>query len=229
MNWLLIVVLVIIILSTYHGYRKGFLRMVYSLVAWIFICVFVSWTIPYIADYLTKQTEIPERIQAECVERLKSTAGEKIEEEGEGAGNTIAEELGINLPDSILEKLQEQTAGVAGELLEQSGIYDGIAETLTQFIVKGIAFFIALIIAGILSWGIQRLLGFVSDIPVIHGVNQGLGTMVGALYGLIFIWIGMYLIALCCTSEVGKLLYSYIQENRLLAALYENNPIFSLF
>ncbi|MGN0352943.1 MAG: CvpA family protein [Roseburia sp.] len=229
MNWLLIVVLVIIILSTYHGYRKGFLRMLYSLVAWILIFVFVSWTTPYIADYLTKQTSIAERIKAECVERLKSTAEEKIEEEGKETGSVGTDELGIHIPDSLLEKLQEQMTGTAGEILEQSGIYDGIAETLTQFIIKGIAFFVALIIAAILSWVIRCLLGFVSEIPVIHGVNQGVGTVVGALYGLIFIWIGMYLIALCCTSEVGRLLYSYIQESRLLVSLYENNPIFLLF
>lgn len=229
MNWLLIVVLVIIILSTYHGYRKGFLRMLYSLVAWILIFVFVSWTTPYIADYLTKQTNIAERIKAECVERLKSTAEEKIEEEGKETGSVATDELGIHIPDSLLKKLQKQMTGTAGEILEQSGIYDGIAETLTQFIIKGIAFFVALIIAAILSWVIRCLLGFVSEIPVIHGVNQGVGTVVGALYGLIFIWIGMYLIALCCTSEVGRLLYSYIQESRLLVSLYENNPIFLLF
>lgn len=229
MNWLLIVVLVIILLSTYHGYRKGFLRMIYSLVAWILIFVFVSWTTPYIADYLTKQTDIAERIKAECVERLKGTAQEKIESEGEEVGNIAAEELGISLPDSLLEKLQGQMAGTAGEILEQSGVYDGIAETLTQFIIKGIAFFIALIIAAILSGVIRCLLGFISEIPVIHGVNRGLGTAAGALYGFIFVWIGMYFVALCCTSEVGRLLYSYIQESLVLTALYENNPIYLLF
>lgn len=228
MNWLLIVVLLILIIGTCYGYHRGFLRIVYSLISWILIFMFVSWSTPYIAGYLTEHTEIPQQIKTKCEERLKASAEEKVSEEGSIASETALEELGISLPDSVLEKIQEQTAGTAGEILEQSGIYNSIAETLTEFIVKGIAFFIALILAIIVSCVIQMLLGIVGKLPLIHGLNQKLGILAGALYGMVFIWIGMYLIALCYSSDVGRSLYSYIQESSLLTILYQNNPLLSL-
>ena len=189
---------------------------------------------------LTQYIKYPDKTkeeELECIKKWIIEADEskyerwviELKTTREEVGNIAAEELGISLPDSLLEKLQGQMAGTAGEILEQSGVYDGIAETLTQFIIKGIAFFIALIIAAILSGVIRCLLGFISEILVIHGVNRGLGTAAGALYGFIFVWIGMYFVALCCTSEVGRLLYSYIQESLVLTALYENNPIYLLF
>ena len=40
MNWVLIIVLLTLALCVIHGYCKGFLRIVYSLVAWLLALVF---------------------------------------------------------------------------------------------------------------------------------------------------------------------------------------------
>ncbi len=228
MNWLFIVVILILGLSIYRGYRKGFLRIAFSLVAWILMFAFVTWSSPYIAAYLTEHTTLADKIEKECETRLRSTGQEKVSETGTDAGQNTLEELGISLPESVLEKLQQQVTGTASEVIEQSGIYQQIANVLTTFIIKGISFFLALVLALILFALIQGVLGIVSEIPIIHGVNQGLGTVAGALYGMVFIWLGMFLIALCASSDVGRGLYSYIQENPLLTFLYQNNPILLL-
>ena len=75
---------------------------------------------------------------------------------------------------------------------------------------------------------ISKVLGIVSRIPIIRGINKYLGTVAGALYGLMVIWIAFYIIALCSTSEVGGALISYIYESPFLTYLYENNLIVAL-
>ena len=56
MNWLLIAVILVIAWKMVSGYRKGFLRVAYSLVEWILVFVFVTWASPYVADFLTNHT-----------------------------------------------------------------------------------------------------------------------------------------------------------------------------
>lgn len=253
MNWLAIVVLLTLVLSTYCGYKKGFLRIAYSLVAWVLIFVFVSWSTPYLARYLTEHTKLADSIREKCEEHLLAAAEGSAETSTGTATDVGAEaltgtdtdvgaevstgtdlgintdalaELGMNLPSALLEKLQQQSAG---DFLEQSGIYEAIAQTLTQYIIKAIAGLISLAVAVVLAFIIGRVLGLVSKIPIIHGINQGIGIFAGAVYGLLLVWVGMCIIALCIGSDAGRMLYSYVQENELLLLLYENNPIITLF
>ena len=43
MNWVLMLVLLVLVCCAIYGYTKGFLRIVFSLVAWVIVLVFVSW------------------------------------------------------------------------------------------------------------------------------------------------------------------------------------------
>lgn len=42
MNWVLLLVLLILGYNIIRGYRKGFLRIVYSLVSWVIVLTFVT-------------------------------------------------------------------------------------------------------------------------------------------------------------------------------------------
>ena len=48
MNWVLLLVLLILGYNIIRGYRKGFLRIVYSLVSWVIVLTFVTVATPYI-------------------------------------------------------------------------------------------------------------------------------------------------------------------------------------
>ena len=103
-----------------------------------------------------------------------------------------------------------------------------MAKGVAGFIVEGISFFIALVIARIIVHLISRFLGVVSRIPVIRGINKTLGIFAGAIYGLILVWIAFYLVALGSTSELGGMIISYIYQNPLLTFLYENNFVITI-
>lgn len=249
MNWLVIVVLLVIAFGILHGYHRGLLRMVYSAISWIIALVFVAWTTPYINSYLLGRTGIYERVAQHCEEAIQRSAEEKLLMQPEGVpgvqqGIQIDEEpglpgisaetqvelakLGIKLPENVLESIASQSAAAAGEFLEASGIYSEMAAGMARFIVQGISFLIALMIAGIAVHVISRLLGIVSHIPVINGANRIAGLFVGGLYGIVAVWIAFYIIALCSASETGSMLVSYIYENPFLKILYENNLIVSI-
>lgn len=62
-NWLVIVVLVYIILSIGNGYRKGFVKMIVSIVA-LFVVIMISRMVaPQVEKYLREETTVYEQIQ----------------------------------------------------------------------------------------------------------------------------------------------------------------------
>ena len=66
MNWLLILVVLLVAGNIVWGFFRGFLRVVYSMAAWILILVFVTFATPYVADWMTEHTGLNTRIEKNC-------------------------------------------------------------------------------------------------------------------------------------------------------------------
>lgn len=227
MNWVLIIVLLTLLISVIEGYRKGFLRIVYSLISWVIVLIFVSWFTPYINQFLVNHTSVYEIIEKSCGESIRQAADERMEGEAEGTKGDLSE-LGISIPDSVMEEILAKTTGAADTFLEESGLYTEIAKGIAEFVVQGIAFVMALVFAWLVVHILSRILGIVSHIPILKGVNQCMGIFAGTLKGLLMIWIVFYLIALCSTGEMGRALVFYIYESKFLTYLYENNLVLTI-
>ena len=230
MNWVLLLVLLILGYNIIRGYRKGFLRIVYSLVSWVIVLTFVTVTTPYINTYLMEYTTLYEQIEKQCSEQIKKSVEEKqksVQSEN-SLDNQELSQFGIMLPDSVVNDIFDKTGNVAGEIMAQSGLYDEIAKQIAEFVVEGIAFLIALVAAWTIVHVIARMLRIVSRIPVLSGVNRTLGVFAGGIYGVILVWIGFYSVAVTSTSELGGMLVTYIYQSNLLKYLYENNAILTI-
>ena len=230
MNWVLLLVLLILGYNIIRGYRKGFLRIVYSLVSWVIVLTFVTVTTPYINTYLMEYTTLYEQIEKQCSEQIKKSVEEKqksVQSEN-SLDNQELSQFGIMLPDSVVNDIFDKTGNVAGEIMAQSGLYDEIAKQIAEFVVEGIAFLIALVAAWTIVHIIARMLRIVSRIPVLSGVNRTLGVFAGGIYGVILVWIGFYIVAVISTSELGGMLVTYIYQSYLLKYLYENNAILTI-
>ena len=66
MNWLLILVVLLVAGNIVWGFFRGFLRVVYSMAAWILILFFVTFATPYVADWMTEHTGLDTRIEKNC-------------------------------------------------------------------------------------------------------------------------------------------------------------------
>ena len=231
MNWLLIIIVLLLALCVVNGYRKGFLRMMYSMVSWVIMFALVTWATPYINTFLrAKQIEQEAAaVPGEAADETQPAAGQQAEgvEQNNGQPADLTK-LGVKLPDSVMNNISEKTADLAGEALDASGIYAQVSVGMADFILNGISFFIAFAVGMIVLHFFSGILGIVSRIPIIRGINKYLGTVAGAIYGFVVVWIAFYVIALCSTSEVGGALISYIYESPFLTYIYENNLIVAL-
>lgn len=227
MNWLLMIVVLVLALYTINGYRKGLLRILYSMVSWVVMLVFVTWATPYISTFIAENTSLYDRIAAYSEMQIREKADERLAEQTQNAAEQANGMEGV-LPESVLNSISEKTAEAAGNILETEGIYAQAAEGMAGFVLNGISFFVSLAIAMFVLHFVAKLLGIVSKIPVIRGINRYLGIAAGALYGMFIVWIGFYLIAVCSAGEIAAALISYIYESPFLTYIYENNPIVTL-
>ena len=84
---------------------------------------------------------------------------------------------------------------------------------------------LSFIIISILLGVLIHLLDIIARLPGINSINHVGGLIVGALEGLVIVWILFFVITLCQSSDWGGAMMQEIQENPLLKLLYENNVI----
>lgn len=236
MNWLLIIVILVLAGNIVWGFSRGFLRVIYSMLAWIAILVFVTWATPYVANVLTEKTNIDNRIETNLDEKLHElvigdTNGQKEDREPDaqnpGQGKKNYRDLQMKLPDAVTNKLFD-TNKIADQILEGSGAYDVVAGRATDLVMRVISFVLVLLIAVISFHLLSVVLKVVEKLPLIGGINRLLGLFAGLVKGILIIWLAFAIIAMAGTTDIGIALISYIYESPLLIWAYENNFVLTL-
>lgn len=236
MNWLLIIVILVLAGNIVWGFSRGFLRVIYSVLAWIAILVFVTWATPYVANVLTEKTNIDNRIESNLDEKLHElvigdTNGQKEDREPDaqnpGQGKKNYHDLQMKLPDAVTNKLFD-TNKIADQILEGSGAYDVVAGRATDLVMRVISFVLVLLITVISFHLLSVVLKVVEKLPLIGGINRLLGLFAGLVKGILIIWLAFAIIAMAGTTDIGIALISYIYESPLLIWTYENNFVLTL-
>lgn len=236
MNWLLIIVILVLAGNIVWGFSRGFLRVIYSMLAWIAILVFVTWATPYVANVLTEKTNIDNRIESNLDEKLHElvigdTNRQKEDREPDaqnpGPGKKNYRDLQMKLPDAVTNKLFD-TNKIADQILEGSGAYDVVAGRATDLVMRVISFVLVLLIAVISFHLLSVVLKVVEKLPLIGGINRLLGLFAGLVKGILIIWLAFAIIAMAGTTDIGIALISYIYESPLLIWVYENNFVLTL-
>lgn len=179
-----IIIALILVLSVYFGYRKGFLRMASGPIKFFAaIAITITCCAPfgnavikplvhepisnYVADHLyeTCKDVSSENIDEELPTLLKLAAGLAGVDVDEVAKN--AEDRGEAVIDAVSDKLTDSVSGLISAVI---GFF------LLYFILK--------IAIGILL----RLLNLLINRGVIGGVNRIVGIIFGAFFGIILAW-----------------------------------------
>ena len=90
---------------------------------------------------------------------------------------------------------------------------------------EGIAFVIALIVAAILLHYLAKVLKLVEKIPVVSTINRFGGAVLGAIYGIIAVWVLLFLIGSFQEVPWCHKMIEYIRESEVLMSVYQFNPL----
>lgn len=226
MNWLLIVLLIVTILSAIAGYYRGFVRTALSMVFLILVLTVSGWISPYVGSALEEHTQITENIHNAC----RDMVADALEKQTDGitSGN-IAEQQeilnAVGLPGELLGSVFSSEPVQTGQENAVEELADRTADVLTDLAVDAVVFVISFAAAWIVVSLIRRAADLFAELPVIGFVNRIFGGLLGIVRALIWIWLFFLVLTIFAGTEWGSFCMKAVQEDSILLFLYHNNLV----
>lgn len=225
LTWLGIVVLAILAVVAYRGYKRGFIREVVSFF-FVFLAIAVSWAInPYVNEFFMENTPVYEMVRESC-ERFVSS-GEKDEGENTGSQTGFIEDL--ELPELLQKGLEANNTEEVYAYLSVETFGEYVSEALARMIINGLSFAVSYMMASVILRLGTWILNVLAGLPVLNGANKLAGGMVGLVKGVLFIWIAFLVLTVLCSTETGRQGLSLIEKDPFLNVVYEYDIFVNFF
>ena len=231
MNWLLLVALAIIGICAFIGWRVGFVKSVFSLISTIAVIIITILVSPIVSNMLKSSEKIAGGIQTKLSQVIDlSGIADNLSSEEEK--DPVAFIDGLTLPDSIKDTIKDSLADTMEEKKAEAADFVGdklsalekyICELLTNIILNAVGFFVTFIVAAAGIAILCFVLDLLSKLPVLHQINTLFGVAMGALEGLVILWIFFIVITMLGSTEFGQSCMTMISESKILSFLYDSN------
>lgn len=219
MNWTLIAVIAVILISMLIGMKKGIIKMLFSCVSVILAVIITSFAAPHIGTLMKSHTEWDEAVR----DRTEAYFEEKGILKSADARIDIDElPLPVTIKDNIAESAEEYIN--KGYDAYNKYIVDAAAGIIFSAIVYAAVFVLVMIILAVVS----AILNLVSRLPVLKQINKLTGAVVGALLGLLVVWVLFMLITVFGNHSFAGAVFEDINSNPVLFFLYDKNILLHL-
>ena len=200
-----------LLLMTYSGYKRGFVKIVLSMFALIGAIIMASILVVPVGAAIKNTTKIYDTVKEEVSEVVKSENIQKI---------TDIDKL--NVPDTIKEAVKKETAEGAENVAEK------ITETVANSIFNAGVFVVTFIICYIIIAIVINAINLVTKLPVLNEVNKLAGTALGLMYGLGILWVICLVLPMFGNMDWAKNTIKVINENKVLTFIYDHNLLITL-
>lgn len=224
-NWLTIVVGVYLLAMVLYGHYRGFIRLAVSMVALVATLVIVNLAMPRVSVFLRESTPINSMVK-EALENAVDIAAPETEVELPSAQRTAIENL--NLPEQLKEILIENNNNEVYDMLHVEEFADYIGAYLSNVIINIIGFILLFVVVYVLIQIIMRWLDLMAKLPILSGINQIAGALLGAVEGLVFFWIFSLLVTACSGTGWGMAVIHQIESSPWLSFLYSHNILIKI-
>ncbi|WP_394927261.1 CvpA family protein [uncultured Robinsoniella sp.] len=153
---------------------------------------------------------------------------------GQNSGNVLSlldqakliEEL--QLPEVIRNMLESNNNKTGYEKLAVQSFEEYIPSYMATLILNIISFVATFLLVVSFLWITVMTLDVIANLPIIHGINQVLGLVLGLVQGLVFVWIAFLIITVLSSIDLGRDLMLMIHNSKILSFIYDNNIFLKL-
>lgn len=220
-KWLPIAAGVFLIGMMLYGHYRGFLRQCVSIGALVITLAVVKLATPYVTDVLKDNTQIRDTV----AQVLVNATG--LDERAEEAEETpVYQRLAIeklNIPQSVKDALIENNNHEVYNLLGVDRFIEYVSSYLAGILINAISSVILFLLTFIAIQLLVRWLDLIARLPIIHGLNQIAGALMGLAHGLLLLWVAFILLDLCSATPLGSQLMDQVQSSKWLSLLYNYN------
>lgn len=196
-----IIIILFLVFCAFSGYKKGLTTILVSLIGFVLAIILAFSFKSTLANVVINNTDLDTQIQATITDGINSTIAAKEEDKNEFYSSMLNN---IGAEESI----------------------DELSHSIVVFILETIAFIFIFIVVKLISFIIQMMLNLVFDLPILSGINNMGGLVIGGVMGLFKVWIILAIISVFMPM-FGDL-SSYINGTTLTKFLYDSNIIVNI-
>lgn len=194
-----IIIIVLILISTFLGYRKGLISLGIHLIAFILALIISFILYRPIGNIIINTTQIDETIQETIEKNIEQIV---VNEEN----NTSKDEI----TNQIIEMAR-------GEMLPQA------TKEISYNIVYGATMIILFLILRVCLMLINCIANAIAKLPILDQVNKIGGAIYGVLRGVIITYFALLIISLIIVVNPQNSLSKMVEETYLVKTMMNNN------
>lgn len=217
-----IIVILIILLSVFLGYKKGFVRTTISLLSFFIAIGLALLFYKPVAVILTENTTIDEWI-------IENIASDKKDEELDETTNNDGDTL--QGTDAFLDMIGNlPSTFIAGFDLEEikTDTKQEIAYKISELIMNLLSLIIIYVVVKLTLVIAAFILDGIMKFPVLKQLNEILGMVIGAVIGFLEVYVAFAIITFISSICDISVVINTIKISAFARILFENNLIINL-
>ncbi len=225
-HWLSLLMGAYLVGMALYGHYRGFLRLAVSMAALVLSLGAVRMAMPPLTAFLKENTGIHQWMQ-ESLEEAIGLEGITGNMNLPAQQRAAIEEM--PLPKSVKQILVENNNEEIYRILGVDGFIDYIASFLAGRIINALAFVLLFITMNVGLHVLSRCLNLIARLPVLYGLNQIAGAVLGVMMALSYFWVACLALNIFVSTDWGNYILSSIEQTPWIAWLYHNNLLSRFF
>ena len=225
-HWLAIGVGVFLLSMVLYGHYRGFLRLAVTMTALILSLIVVRVAMPYVTGALKENTGIHRAI-GQGLLHMAGVEDESGEPQLPAQQREAIERL--KLPEQMKEVLLENNNNEIYHILGVDAFLDYLGAYLANMVLNLIGSILLFLIVFLAIRLLVKWLDLVAKLPILSGINQIAGAVLGGLQGLLVLWVAGLIVKACSSMPWSQAVLAQIEGSLWLGFLYHNNIFNWLF
>lgn len=225
-NWVEIVVAVYLLGMILYGHYKGFIRLAVSMAALIVTLIIVHVAMPKVTVFIKENTPVYSWIVEHTKNTMESAIG--IEDDIQMPAKQRQAIENLPLPQDVKEMLLENNNSQMYEILGVNAFIEYIGNYLANMILNWVGYVIMFFAVYIFLRIVMKWLDIMAKLPVLSGMNQIAGAILGGVQGLFFLWLMSLLLTACASASWATAILRQVEASAWLSFLYDYNLLSKL-
>ena len=222
MDWLTIVVVVLFVTNIYTSHRRGFIKTLFDTATIVIAVLLTTVFAPFIAGQISSNEDIYEGVSKQVKLFVKENKYVNDDEEQEQFIDEMV------LPTGIKDYLKKNNTVKVYEEQGLESFNEYIVYGLTSIVISIISYIVIFIVIRLGLLVITSVVDLISRLPIIEEFDGMGGVLIGAVKGVIEIWILLLVLTLVANTKIGVSAMECINGNFLLEMLYNNNILLQI-
>lgn len=225
-NWVEIVVAVYLLGMILYGHYKGFIRLAVSMATLIVTLIIVHVAMPKVTVFIKENTPVYSWIVEHTKNTMESAIG--IEDDIQMPAKQRQAIENLPLPQDVKEMLLENNNSQMYEILGVNAFIEYIGNYLANMILNWVGYVIMFFAVYIFLRIVMKWLDIMAKLPVLSGMNQIAGAILGGVQGLFFLWLMSLLLTACASASWATAILRQVEASAWLSFLYDYNLLSKL-